>query len=393
MKQVSVQEYLDQILCNKRFIAIPADITSPEKVLVVIYPNLEDRNYATFIKDSSFKEAIANNTPTEAIIMEDAKLGGEWSIEDDQILALGNEKLDFLRSELKKQKFLGKKKKLQEQIIEIENRQLEVSHKRDHLMRMTAEYLSSEMYTFAILPRVVFKLNGEKFWPTEADFFKTKDYLMPLINFITSEIFTGGILDMPIIRKVARSSDWRIFWTLNKENLASLFNQPIYNFTVNQRNLVYWSRLYDMAYEATEKPDQEVIDDDELFDQWLSNKSMEKSKKDLGMDKVAHHQEQMVALDGYYIETCTCEVKKTKYKGLGESPKHDDQCPFGKYVAYTPAEKEQMANQIYGKNNKFTRNLLDQQQATVTKKGSIEEQDLRKGKTRQLMGMQSKKVT
>jgi hypothetical protein len=180
---------------------------------------------------------------------------------------------------------------------------------------------------------------------------------------------------------------------LQRENLSVLFNKPVGDFSSPQKILIYWSRVYDSVYEDTDKPNQDIIDDDDLLDEWLANRDLDRSGDvSKNLSKASEHQEQMQILDGYYVETCTCGASKVRAKGLGEKTPHTVDCPYGTWCRYTQEEKEELSRQIYGRNTDGVRQLLDKEQDAIETVGTVEEQHLRKKKTRALLGSDQKVI-
>ena len=374
-------EVLTRLLWDRRIIPIPSEFNFPYKAVLLHNPNIFDRNYAFFIKNEVYKQAIADEVPTETQVLEDAV----W--DEDSLITIKST-LDALESQLKNQKLSVKRKQIQGQINELQKSYATLVSTRENLCRMSAEYLANESYVFTLLQRTAFDFNGDLVWPTEEAFFRAKNDHLAVINYLCNQLLNDDAMSIKDIRAAARSTDWRIFWTLNRENLTLLFNQPITSFSMNQKILLYWSRIYDSAYEDTERPSETIINDDELFDEWLENRNLGKDKKkNSATDK---HQEQMQVVEGHYIDNCTCGVGKTKVKGLGERSAHADDCKFGVYVPYTAAEKAEVAARIYNKNSGKVRQIIDHEQKAVEEKGLIMEQELRKRKTRTALGMAQK---
>jgi hypothetical protein len=79
-------------------------------------------------------------------------------------------------------------------------------------------------------------------------------------------------------RRIARSDLWRSFWTIDKSNI---FPGPVSSWTEEQRTLAGYSSMYDSVYEHPEKPNDSVIDDDDMLDGWMisQRRAIEKSKQ------------------------------------------------------------------------------------------------------------------
>lgn len=79
--------------------------------------------------------------------------------------------------------------------------------------------------------------------------------------------YQKNILSDTEIRKLCRTEPWRSLWSMAEKSGIRLFinEEP----TINQRNIVLWSRTYDSVHESMDTPPKEVIDDDDFLDGWF----------------------------------------------------------------------------------------------------------------------------
>lgn len=85
------------------------------------------------------------------------------------------------------------------------------------------------------------------------------------------EIWQDSLVNEKTIRLLARSEHWRTLWNIKKSHNIALFSKHSDNteFTINQKNLITWSLIYDNVYESLESPDESVIRDDDMLDGWF----------------------------------------------------------------------------------------------------------------------------
>ena len=79
--------------------------------------------------------------------------------------------------------------------------------------------------------------------------------------------YTNNILLPNTIRKLARTNPWINRWSAFKSN-GIIFPEG-YNITEPQQLLLMWSSFYDSVNESPDKPEQFVIDNDDMLDGWL----------------------------------------------------------------------------------------------------------------------------
>jgi hypothetical protein len=393
---MSAQEKLQQILWDRRYLQVPEEYAPPGVDYVLIKDmTIEDRNIYAFVRRKELELARKQGVKTESELLIDAKNIGLWNAEDDLVLAKADEHIEFLESEQKRQKFLARKKSLQVQIDSILEKKRLTQSKRNEYFINSAEYYASEVAACTLIRRVICNLDGTLFWPNDTSFLFSKQTNLAFIIYLTNEVLSEGILPIDEIREMARYPEWRLTWVLQRENLHTIFNRTVGDLTINQKLLIYWSRIYDSAFESAEPPSADVVNNDEQFDEWLANKEL--SQKDTSENKrlgAKDHNERMQLLDGEYSETCNCGAKaKNIGKGLGERTRHTQTCPWGTFRKYTQAEREQVARQTYARNTDRVRTLLDKEQQTIIEKGEIEEHRLRGTKTRHILGMKTDVVT
>ena len=394
---MSVQENINRLLWDRRLVVFPDDLDVPPGLEYVVIKDmtLEDRNYYLFIRDLEERKARKEGVPTEGEIMENARQAGYWGKDEEDIETRADEHIAFLEAEFEaKKKFRSRQNIIQVQIDDARAKQAWVQRKKNEFRQNSAEYLAHEVASFMLLRRVVFRPDDLPLIPDDETFLRFKEENIVFLFFLIQEMMSEGALETIEVREMARSTEWRLMWTLTRENLPGLFDRSIGDLTINHKMLIYWSRVYDSAFENPEPPEDDVINDDELFDQWLADRDLERkegSKED--KSKTSHHQEQGRVLDGEYVEQCICGAKRANHgKGLGERQMHAGHCLYGTWHKYTPEEKRTVARGVYGRNSKQVRRLIDNEQQQILRKGEIEEQHLRTKKTRAILGMQTKVI-
>jgi len=390
---MTVQDQINRLLWDRRVLTFEDEIQRPSDIEYVIIRDftLHDRNFYLMIRDLEEAKARREGVPTEGDLLNAARQAGYWGKVEDDIEAKADGHIAFLQAEFAaKSKFRSRQNIIKLQIEDAQAKKAWVQRKRNEFKFNSAEYLAHETAAFKLMCRVVLKPDGSLMFPTEEFLLECKKDYFQWIYFLLNEVMSENSWDVTSLRSVARSVEWRMFWTLTRENLPTLFNRPVGDLTHNQRFLVYWSRVYDSAFESHEPPERDVIEDDDLFDQWLANRDLQRKEdkdSDSSKKKLPEHGH---VLDGEHIDVCNCGAKeKNRGKYLGEKVPHAVTCPFGTWHRYTPEERETKARLIYGRNSKSVRQIMDREHETVLQKGLVQEQDLRQKTTRQQLGMKT----
>lgn len=391
---MSVQDNLNYLLWDRRYLEIPDNIPSPNDINCVVIRDftVADRNYYLMRKKQEEFVAKKAGVSTEVELMQAAKDGGYWTEEDDLILKEVDSHVTWLQSEIEaNKKFRSRTNLLQKQLDNILAKKLIVSRKLNEIKGCSIEYLAHELAAIDLMKRVVYTLDEELLFYNDNFLIDVKNIYNNFFYYVLSHVIKEKILETKELREIARSAEWRLIWTLNRKNLLGLFNRPIGDLAVCHKLLIYWSRIYDSVFEGTEPPDLEIINNDDKFDEWLLNKELNSKDDKNSSSRSEHHQEQMHVLDEVYIEQCTCGAKEfNKGKYLGEKKRHDNSCLFGTKRRLSSLEKQEIANRIYGRNSKQVRSIVNKEQELSSQAGAIDEKDMRKKQTRLMLGMKSK---
>jgi hypothetical protein len=99
-------------------------------------------------------------------------------------------------------------------------------------------------------------------------------------------LFQEKMLSEKQIRDVARNEPWRSVWMLRDSNTYKLFSNTDRELSVDQKNLLVWSRMYDNIQESMDCPTDDVIEDDDLLDGWfiVQRKKREKEQAEADFD-------------------------------------------------------------------------------------------------------------
>jgi len=381
---LSIDEQISLLLWDRRLVIIH------DKTYHIKNTPIGTKNRAIALKEQTYRNAISEGVSTEADLIQDAIASDLLPYDYNDRLVHITEQVEHLSESLKNQKHLIKKKKMRTELEKLKAQHTDIIEQKGRIYMMSAEYMAQETYIYNLMIGTILDDEEKPIWSNLDSLYQYKQQDPTSFNAIIHEFLNNQIWEQSTLRIIARSFEWRLMWNLCKENLSQLFNGPLTDINSNQKMLIYWSRVYDSVYEDPNKPSEDIIENDDSLDAWLLERNSPENKKTHVNAK--DHQEQMIVLDGYYSESCSCGVAAVKAKGHGEKQQHAVECLYGRYIRYTVEEKEQMAQAFYNKNAPQIRKVINQEQDVIEKVGTIEEQHLRKGKNRHLLGMETKKV-
>jgi hypothetical protein len=130
------------------------------------------------------------------------------------------------------------------------------------------------------------------------------------------------------LRFVARNEPWRTMYVSLKTRALKV--KP-YNWGVDQRGLILWSKMYDNIFNCEDKPENWVIEDDDLLDGWMIwfNRERKLDKKEKGKRSLTNkggYNESFIFIDeeddGRGIEELNSPLENAiKRRKLDEIPK------------------------------------------------------------------------
>lgn len=235
--------------------------------LVLRAATIEEKARSAVAYECALAKAKMARLTTEAESLRFRCGTGEWSEQEEH-------QLEGLQDDIQKMKRglldllfkVEQLEKLRATIRRAEAILIEKWTKRELLLAETAERYAETAQQRYIIGRVTQHFDGAPYWPTEQDFEACED--PSLVQHLVNHYFCTSRLSEGVIRDLARTDPWRSIWAAAKLT-HTLFEGPPGAWTHNQSALVRWSHIYDVVYESTERPSEQVIEDDDLLDSWI----------------------------------------------------------------------------------------------------------------------------
>jgi hypothetical protein len=171
-----------------------------------------------------------------------------------------------------------KKSSIKKQIDNIRKRYNELYSLSHSLDFLTLQNYCSNIKNEFIISNTLF------FYNTKNLVFKNgiEDY--NLFNNIAQTI-SNNILDISVLKELARSDFWRNYYTVHKNHL---FPYSVIEYSEEQKAMVSISIMYDRIYEHPECPDKDIISDDDALEGWMiyHQRQNKKEKKEKGVNSM-----------------------------------------------------------------------------------------------------------
>ena len=201
------------------------------------------------------------------------------------------EELTKLESKLEGQKAILKKTekskvnigKIQGIIDGLENRMREIKYKKLSRMMISADIKAEEEKNLFLCLNCVYDvLSNKLYWEDYRAYNLDVNYKFKREILDTFIDFYRGITTK-VVRYIARNNLWRVRYITSVKTSESLFGVPTSEYTDDMLNLVFWSNYYQSIYEMMpeDRPNDQIIDDDEALDAFMSAYHDEKEKESL----------------------------------------------------------------------------------------------------------------
>jgi hypothetical protein len=238
---------------------------------------------------------------------------GIWSDEKEKKLEAAKSAIIAIKKAIPEYEF----KSVEKEIILIKKKELEkilqeLAQEKTSFFMQTVEYNKKRIMLMALIPHCIYH-NNKPYWKSIEDFENETD--QSLINCIINEM-SSSFYSEKQIRKLARSEPWRSIWRTFTKGGGQLFERPLSDMCKSQRDLCYWSNVYDVVFESHERPEWSIIEDDDALDLWFESQSNKDSKSSTGPisnnAKIANAKE-------VFVMAQTSDDAKKVYDKLGTS--------------------------------------------------------------------------
>jgi len=236
--------------------------------LKVCTPTIEDEYEINDVYMRAFQSARDEEIMTQDEMLDWMIERGLWTEKDFEVEASFKDNVDYLKTELFRSR----------------NDAHRIEEARYHL-KTTREFLDGlNQRKFALQDNTC---EGIAAMAKSSEFIKRCTYLNGGLYDFDSEgpVAIGEVLNAyysmvlrePISRELARTEPWRSLWLLNSSNTFTLFHNKDRELSIDQRNLLVWSRMYDNVQESPEAPSDDILEDDDMLDGWFL---IQKQKRD-----------------------------------------------------------------------------------------------------------------
>lgn len=261
---------IERLIAKINWAYIPASVVARDGTIISLLlhpPTSKEQAKAAMIYSVEYQHAIATGLSNEDTLINDMIALDRWSNQKnieieglkEDIYKIRRGLLDFLFNRTKLEKARSLLRRAESALFE------RLSRKHDLTQNSIEAYalICQQRY---LIGRITETEDGKLLWPAESDFEQFDD--IDIIIQLCELFFKQSCISTKLIRELARSQQWRIYWEIAKDT-NDLFDNSVTLWSSNQRELAYWSTIYDSVYGAYERPSKDIIVDDDLLDSWF----------------------------------------------------------------------------------------------------------------------------
>jgi|SaaInlV_100m_DNA_5_1039725.scaffolds.fasta_scaffold01404_4 hypothetical protein len=225
--------------------------------LKIVTPTIEGEMELNEAYNIAYESAIEDDFMTEDENLKWMDSRGLWTGEDEDTIKTVEKDLEKLKVEIfNNRNQAGLREQIRKYIRAAEKKLSEESNRKNVFIQNTCEGVATVARSYEYIKTCTF-YGGEKY-----------DFNRLSMEFVLS-LFQRKLLTEKQTREIAREEPWRSLWALRDTNCIQLFSQKDRELSVDQKNLLVWSKMYENIQESMDCPTDDVIEDDDLLDGWF----------------------------------------------------------------------------------------------------------------------------
>lgn len=246
------------------------------RTFVLGRPTARNKYFAQEVFQETYESALRQDVFTDETILEFLKNKGLWNntlqIQLDGMHELIEDKLVELYDNM----LSDNSRELRLQLKDLrdrENNLYSIRHSYDHL---TCEYLATIAKYKFITGASLEYLNGASYWKVPyLSWNKPDRFLEAVVTYCNHQ----SILPSSY-RELAKTDPWNKLWGMRRTIGKNIFGCSLNNMSDSQIYLLFWSSMYDCVYKHSERPIDEIIQDDDLLDGWFIKQKRIREKEE-----------------------------------------------------------------------------------------------------------------
>lgn len=237
-------------------------------------PSIQDEYYINKAYYDTYQECQNDGIKTQEEMIEWMSENGFWDEKDEERITGLEKDIERLKVEIFNNRNNTKLViQIRRGLRQGEKQLMEMVSKKNQFFENTCEGMGSMEKSLEFIRRCT--LNNGKLFD-----FSEKDPTLIL------SAYREMLLTDKQSREIAKTEPWRSLWLLNEINPTDLFFKNSRELSIDQKNLIVWSRVYDNVQESLECPSDDIIKDDDMLDGWfiIQRRKREKERAESEME-------------------------------------------------------------------------------------------------------------
>ena len=261
---------IDKLIATISWGSIPAVVSTYDEEIISLVlrpPTPREQAMAVLVYNRELKRGSVMGLLSEQNMLSHLMVLGQWSTEKENEIEGLYKDIQTIRRGLMDFVFNTTRLEHARSLLRrAEKALMERLNKKNRLLQNCREANAELCQQRYLISQITEDECGNKFWSRTEDFDNHPD--SALILQLCECYYSESRMLSSDIRRLARSQQWRPYWEVSKST-NDLFDNPVVLWSSNQRELAYWSTIYDSVYSAYERPSKQVINDDDLLDSWF----------------------------------------------------------------------------------------------------------------------------
>jgi hypothetical protein len=228
-------------------------------------PDKDSQYEASLIHDEVLEKAFYNGAMSQQQAVQLLIENNLWSAKLAEELETAKKNIDVLKIELYNYAYKSAETRTIRRAIQVTiDRVNELEAMKSKFDHLTAEGIASLAKTSFLICNNLFHLDKTP----------VKDVDNRLVEKVIGYC-NKKALGEAVYRELARSEPWNSIYSAGKTG-REVFDCCAVELTIEQRVLLFWTKVYHSIYESSECPHQSIIDDDWMLDGWLLKEARER---------------------------------------------------------------------------------------------------------------------
>lgn len=258
-------------------------------LLKLFSPNADAQYIASEVYEDSYRIAKSAGAISKEDALQYLVDLGVWGVSLADELKTLTTKMDDLKLELYNNAYKSNARTTIRQAIKATYKRMdELESIKSQFDYVTAEGIATFTKSSYLILCGIRKGNGERLFADDDDLLIQEDKLTEKIIKFCSTRF----IDESEYRELARGEPWNSLYGI-AAGTGTIFGKHGIDLTIEQRSLLFWSKVYQNISEHPDSPHRTVIDDDWMLDGWIikqHRKNEADKKKKVGEEQISGNQ-------------------------------------------------------------------------------------------------------